>query len=211
MGIILQGILGPISGRVGPVVGGSWKGIGYLRTLPPSVAQPNTAAQQAQKTKMSNAVSVAKQFLAQIIKPLNDRFAVKMSGYNLWISRNSQEFATLPPAVPQNIVFSEGTLTGFDTLAGSSITPTSSVDYTWIDNSGTGTATATDEVYAAVMNNTTGAFGQDGGSVARAAGALSITMSEPVALGDKLDGYLAFRTANGFAVSNSEYIQVTAT
>ena len=31
MGIINQGILGGVSGTVGNVVGGSWKGINYLR------------------------------------------------------------------------------------------------------------------------------------------------------------------------------------
>jgi hypothetical protein len=34
MGIIKQGILGGFSGKVGNVVGGTWKGIDYMRVLP---------------------------------------------------------------------------------------------------------------------------------------------------------------------------------
>lgn len=34
MAKLLKGILGPISGKLGPIVGGSWKGIAYLREAP---------------------------------------------------------------------------------------------------------------------------------------------------------------------------------
>jgi hypothetical protein len=42
MGKISQGILGGISGKVGNVIGGSWKGIDYIRVKPSSVANPRT-------------------------------------------------------------------------------------------------------------------------------------------------------------------------
>lgn len=38
MGTIKQGILGGFSGKVGNVVGASWKGIDYIRSLPSSVS-----------------------------------------------------------------------------------------------------------------------------------------------------------------------------
>ena len=40
MGKINQGILGGVSGQVGNVIGGTWKGIDYLRIKPSSVANP---------------------------------------------------------------------------------------------------------------------------------------------------------------------------
>jgi hypothetical protein len=40
MGKINQGILGGFSGKVGNVVGGSWKGIEYMRVIPASIANP---------------------------------------------------------------------------------------------------------------------------------------------------------------------------
>ena len=49
MGKIKQGILGGFRGKVGTVVGASWKGIAYMRGLPQSIKNPKTAAQQAQR------------------------------------------------------------------------------------------------------------------------------------------------------------------
>ena len=51
MGKISQGILGGVSGKVGNVVGGSWKGIDYLKIMPASVANPQTPAQMDQRSK----------------------------------------------------------------------------------------------------------------------------------------------------------------
>jgi hypothetical protein len=42
MGTIKQGILGGFSGKVGTVVGASWKGIAYMRSLPQKVKNPRT-------------------------------------------------------------------------------------------------------------------------------------------------------------------------
>lgn len=208
MGIIAQGILGPVSGRIGPVVGGSWKGIAYLRSYQPQVAQPNTAAQVAQKTRMSTIVQLAQSFLAIVIKPLNDRFAVRMSGYNLFVQRNIEEVDGSGNITWANIVFSQGTLTGFDTLAGTSANGSPDVDFTWVDNSGTGTALATDQVYAACVNTTQGTVAQDGGSAVRSDAALTVTFDDNNVTADEIETFLAYRKANGFAVSNSEYNQV---
>lgn len=210
MGVINQGILGGVSGRIGPVVGGSWKGISYLRGYQANVAQPNTAAQVAQKQRMSVIVILAKAFLAIIIKPLNDRFAVRMSGYNLFVSRNIEHVDALGAIDWTSIVFSAGTLTGFDTLAGTSVGGSADVDFTWVDNSGTGTAQATDEVYAALVNATAGTNAQDGGSAVRSDAALTVTFDANNTTADAIETYLAFRTASGFAVSNSEYNQVVS-
>ena len=53
MGKIINGILGAFSGRVGQVVGASWKGIDYMRSLPNPSSKPRTDAQKAQTSKMS--------------------------------------------------------------------------------------------------------------------------------------------------------------
>ena len=206
MGVINQGILGSVSGRIGPVVGGSWKGIGYLRGYQATVAQPNTAAQVAQKTRMRVIVEIAKTFLAIVIKPLNDRFAVRMSGYNLFVSRNIEHIDASGNPTFADFVFSEGTLTGFDTLAASSTNGSADVDFTWVDNSGTGTAQATDEVYIACINETAGTNGQVGGSAVRSDAAETVTMTGNNTTGDTIHTYSSYRSANGFSVSDSEYI-----
>ena len=49
MGTIKQGILGGFSGKVGTVIGSSWKGISYMRGRAQSVKNPKTDAQQKQR------------------------------------------------------------------------------------------------------------------------------------------------------------------
>ncbi|MBR4157180.1 MAG: hypothetical protein IKU01_10870 [Bacteroidales bacterium] len=51
MGNIKQGILGGFSGKVGTVIGSSWKGITYMRAIAPNVKDARTAKQLAQREK----------------------------------------------------------------------------------------------------------------------------------------------------------------
>lgn len=52
MGRIKKGILGGFSGKVGSVVGASWRGIDYMRGLPRLSTKTATKAQLAQQSKM---------------------------------------------------------------------------------------------------------------------------------------------------------------
>lgn len=97
MGIIKQGILGAFSGKVGAVVGSSWKGIAVMKARPASVANPRTAKQLLQRGAMSRSVAFAQPILGEVLKPLNDRFASRMSGYNLFIQRNIKHFEVGTP------------------------------------------------------------------------------------------------------------------
>lgn len=82
-----QGILGNVSGRIGNVVGGAWKGIGYLRSyvIPNN---PQSAGQTIQRTKMSVLVACAKSMLVTIIQKFWDPFALGMSGFNTFVKAN---------------------------------------------------------------------------------------------------------------------------
>ena len=51
MGKISQGVLGGFSGKVGNVIGASWKGIDYMRIMPANVANPRTQGQIDQRSK----------------------------------------------------------------------------------------------------------------------------------------------------------------
>lgn len=53
MGRIKNGILGGFSGKVGSVVGASWRGIDYMRSMPRTSNKPATVAQLAQQNKMA--------------------------------------------------------------------------------------------------------------------------------------------------------------
>ncbi len=65
MAKLSSGILGGISGTVGNVVGGRWRGIDYIRSKPVNVKNPNTEAQQAQRMRFKLVIEFLKR-----IRPL---------------------------------------------------------------------------------------------------------------------------------------------
>jgi hypothetical protein len=108
MGKIKQGILGGFSGKVGGVIGSSWKGIAVVKAMPLSVAQPVTTKKTNAKARFSVVVAASKEILNDTIKPLLDRNAVKMSGYNLFAQMNKAYFTHEGTITPSNIKISSG-------------------------------------------------------------------------------------------------------
>ena len=53
MGEIKQGILGGFSGKVGTVIGSTWKDVSYMRAMAISVSNPRTPKQQTQRGKFA--------------------------------------------------------------------------------------------------------------------------------------------------------------
>lgn len=154
MGIIRQGILGGLSGKVGNVVGASWKGIDYLRALPSQVANPRTVGQQTSRTKMSMVVKLLRSCTA-LVRIGFGGFAVKMSAFNAATSYNLQQAITgeLPNLqfdFPQ-LMFSKGTLPGAVNASAASTVP-STVDLSWDDNSSSGSAKGDDTAMALLYN-----------------------------------------------------------
>lgn len=88
MAIIDAGILGGLSGKIGNVVGSSWKGISYIRIKAARRANPRTVNQVNQRNKFSAVVRLASELLYPLIRPYWNSEAVRMSGYNLFVSRN---------------------------------------------------------------------------------------------------------------------------
>ena len=154
MGIIKQGILGGLSGKVGNVVGSSWKGIHYLRSLPSHVANPRTIAQQTSRKKMDLVIRFLKT-LTGFIRIGFSGYAVKMSAFNAATSLNlGLGIAGSYPDLQldyENLQVSRGNLEG---AAGAAVgcTEPGVVDFTWFDNSGTGNATGTDQVMLVIYN-----------------------------------------------------------
>ena len=64
MGTIKSGILGGFNGKVGSVIGASWKGISYMRGIAQSIKNPKTEAQVMQRDYFAQ--------LAQITAQLSD-------------------------------------------------------------------------------------------------------------------------------------------
>jgi hypothetical protein len=202
-----QGILGGLSGKIGNVVGSSWKGISVLKTLPLSVANPKTAAQVSNRTEFSNVVVFAVLILTGIIKPLLDRIAVKQSGYNLFVSLNKSLFAGEQPSTPANLVISQGTVTAVANLAGTTGPGATDFTVSWDDNSGVGDALATDEAYIVIQNINSGEIAMSSGDAIRSDGTVAITVSADFGSTDTANVWMAFRRPDGTKASNTSYYQ----
>jgi len=91
MAKINQGILGGFSGKVGGIVGSSWKGIAVMKAKPLSVANPKTAGQVTQRKKFASVQQLGSKLLTTVVKPLFDHEAQRMSGYNMFNQLNIED------------------------------------------------------------------------------------------------------------------------
>jgi hypothetical protein len=150
-GIIDSGILGAVSGKVGPVVGGTWKGTNYLRAriIP---ANPQTVSQQNNRDKMSRIVYIAKQILNSIIQVYWDPFYSGMSGYNAFVKTNKEFLADTTFLLSDTLQMSKGTLYPISISSATYNTGTGAISITWVDNSGIGGGLATDLVDVVVFD-----------------------------------------------------------
>lgn len=209
MGVIKRGILGGFSGKVANVIGSSWKGIAVMKSMPLSVANPNTAAQITQRTKMSFVVEFSKLILAEIIKPLNDRFASGMSGVNLFVQRNIANFNVSFSDVPADIILSVGTLTPCAIINGDVDVSPMQTTLNYTDNTGDGDALATDVLYVIAVNKTRESLTLANTST-RLDGFIQFDTPEGTLAGDSVELLCSFRRADGTRVSNTEHLTVVA-
>ena len=198
MGIIKQGILGGFSGKVANVVGTSWKGIAVVKSQPLSVANPKTAAQVAQRNKLSACVRTLQPILSEVIKPLNDRFAGQMSGYNYALQKSIEAFDSSGNlAAPQNFRISRATAKAqlIDAIAAEG--KINKYKVSWTSDAGEGYALATDKGYVVGINTSTGAVAYSTDFVRSANRAFVEWAADEVVDGDQLAFYLAFLRADG--------------
>jgi len=212
MGVINKGILGPVSGTVGTVIGGSWKGISYLRSQPTSRRTSFTTKQLEQQAKFALTI----QFLQSMTPLLSESFrdyAVKMSGFN-----NAMRYTLLNaiagsyPTFSINyssVLVSRGDLPNASSPAATS-TASGTVNFNWVNNSGMGKAQPTDTsilvVYSPDLNQ---CIYTTAGAV-RSAG--TDTVSVPSFKGLPVETYIGFVSADGKNIASSIYTgQVTVT
>ena len=83
MGTIKQGILGGFSGKVGTVIGSSWKGISYMKGRAQSTKNPKTAAQTMQRTYFKQLAALTAQLSDEQIHALFPRSVKGMTPRNI--------------------------------------------------------------------------------------------------------------------------------
>src|SRR4030042_1528826 len=205
MARMYQGILGGLSGKIGNVVGSSWKGVPVLKTKPLSVANPKTAAQVAQRTSMTAVTYYASAFNSSVIKPLWDRFASRMSGYNAFVQANIEHFTNKTTADWANIKTSMGKMVAVVIedvdITGGTTTLTVTFPSTLTD----AYAQSTDKAYLCAINSSTGDVALPATASTRADGAAYALFQNDVAVGNVIKVYVAFKRVDGTIVSNSAY------
>lgn len=209
MAILKQGILGGISGRVGNVVGSSWKGIPVLKTRPLSVANPRTNAQVEQRDKMSTMVKIGSEALNGFVRPLWDRFASQMSGYNAFISANIQSLNASAEIVPATFRASRGRMLATPISYAATDSKGLELDINWDNNILDSFQASTDIPYILVVS-ASGDVKVANNAVGTRANTTAVLESLPgktVVAGDIV--FLSFRRVDGTVVSNSSFAIVT--
>ena len=205
MGIIWQGILGGVSGRVGNVIGSSWKGIPVLKSRPLSVANPRTTQQVHYRDRLTKLVALASPINSSIIIPLWNRFASRMSGYNAFIQANSEAFNSSMAFVPASFFISRGRMAS-TAIINADIQTVNTECLVSYSPSITDSFQTSDDVPFAVITSNTGVLkGFKAGENARSDDSMLVTAvpGASFAVGDLC--FLAFRRPDGSVVSNTSF------
>lgn len=207
MGKISQGILGGISGKVGNVVGASWKGIDYLRIKPTNVANPRTVGQVNQRTKFTATLGFLQPNL-EFIKIGFKNYAVKKTAFNVAMSYVLKNAITgIEPDFEVDYglaLLSRGTLA--PALNGSTdLTTPGEVSFSWDDNSTDGNALATDKAMLLVYNPAKKASIYTLAGAERSTGMDNLVIP-PTYAGDTVELYISFISEDGKKVSDSVYL-----
>ena len=142
MAKIKQGILGGFSGKVGPVIGSSWKGKATMRALALHVHQPRTLLQLAERARFGLIGS----FLSNFTQALAVGWKLRENGTTAQNEAMRYNLANaLTGTYPQydvdyqKVRVSDGNLVGADNATASD-NGSGGCDVSWIDNSGVGNA-----------------------------------------------------------------------
>jgi hypothetical protein len=210
MGKIKQGILGGFSGKVGSVIGASWKGINYMRSIPQHVHNPRTEGQVNQRSKFALAL--------HFLQPLNDFLR---TGFKLYAHKespfNSAMAYTLANAItgsypdyaidPSKVLVSRGRLTPAANAEVDTGPDDYEVNFHWLDNSGSASAKSTDKALLVLLNTAKAeVFSVIAGNPRTAEGQEIFAPADWV--GDDAYAYLGFISEDHKNVSNSVYLGI---
>lgn len=205
MGTIKKGIMGGFSGKVGNIVGASWKGIAYIRSMPASIHNPRTEKQVTQRNKFS--------LIGRLLKTLNPVVKVGFksiagrgkSTYSAAMSCNIAKAVTgvYPDFAIDypNLVIAAGPL--YPASSATAACEAGNLDFVW-DSAVVNNAKATDRVMVIACNVSKETAVYDMDIAARADGTASLPL--PAAwVGDEVETYVVFASEEGALVSDSRY------
>ena len=206
MGKFVNGVLGTCTGKVGGVVGRTWKGINTVASYQPNVSNPRTNAQVGQRTKMTGLTQLASQLNTGFIKPLWDRDAKKMSGFNAFIQANMSAITAAGVLDFTALAMAKGKITATPITDVIKYPERLSVQFNpaVLDAYGL----PSDKAFIAVINSDGVVEKISSGVVSRESGNVSIVLDD----NEGFEGfiYLAFRRADGSMTSAGSFFEVVA-
>jgi Family of unknown function (DUF6266) len=152
MGTLLNGINGPVIGKVGPVVGYVWKKKQVIRSLANKSKKPLSPLQLQQRAKF-RLMNYFLNSLKDLLNVTYGHLVENMTGFNKAFSYNVKN------AVKGNhpdlkvdytrVLLGRGDLTNVS-MPVVNVSSLGTLEFSWTDNSETGSAKATDQVFVAV-------------------------------------------------------------
>ena len=204
MGKFHNGVLGTMTGKVGGVVGRTWKGINTVASYQPNVSNPRTNSQMAQRGKLTALTQLASQLNTGFIKPLWDRDAKKMSGFNAFIQANMANVSDLGVVDFAQLIASKGKMVAPSELSAGIVT--GNVTLLFSKDIQDSYGLPSDKVYACLVKSETGEAFISSGIATRNDGAVIFENTDITNEGFYV--FIAFRRVDGSMTSNSAIWEV---
>ena len=206
MAKITESVIGVLSGKIGQVVGATWKGIAVLKVLPGSIANPQTDAQLNQRQKFAVTMHFLQPF-SEFLKTGLKSYAVKMTGINAAMGYNirnalSGSYPNIAIDYPNALVSRGNLASALNQVAFSTVAGT--VKFDLEDNSGEIGASAYDKTLLVVYNPAQNQAVTVSELAERADGTQTATVPDSFS-GDICECYISFITVDGQVVSNSAF------
>lgn len=209
MGKLQGGILGIMTGKVGGVVGSTWKDKNTLRSYRSSIAVNNTAKAVASKNIFADCVAKAIQINGVIGRDLWQRFEKSQSGYNALVAQFRSAYDDGNQFRPEKLILSKGKIEETPILSASINATTKDMTITW-DTATTGYQLPSDIPYVVIMsmdNEVLKAYNGDDLLTSRSDGEIVIQNFLHNGSYNKF-AYLMFRRNDGTMTSTSYFWSV---
>lgn len=206
MAKIKNGILGPVSGKIGPVIGGMWKTIAYIRAVPNTdVKRERTALQIATQEKM--------RFINHFLVPFHPYITVGLKNEATSKTEISVAFAanyheTILGTAPDfsvdypKFIFSKGILPMVTDLVATLVDDT--VQITWKSENGK-IAHFDDQMMVVLYSSELKATDGFVGGVNRSAKKCSIQLKERF-IGKEIHVYVSITSVDRKRIANNVYL-----
>jgi len=205
MGTLNKEIAGAFRGRVGPVVGSSWKGKAVIKSRPPLKRRKSSEAQLRQMAKLKLMTPFVKS-LTGFLNSTYECCTTQMSCFNKALSYNmrnavSGDYPDFKISYP-HVVLGVGDLMNPENISAHADAE-AILSISWTDNSGVGSAKATDQVFVAVYCEVLNHWLTFDPGPQRIAG--SYTLDVTAFRGKAVHAYIGFLSADAQYVSTSVY------